>query len=247
MALLNGFFPCKTEQKTIIKTVHIGNEVHFHKTMIDLLNAAKNEKVLGLLLVIDNYGGRTTNFFMLHDLIKKVARLKPVVALVAGAALSCGYAIASAADYIVAGNLSELGNIGVISEKWYYKEPSITVKEGDAITTAKLEMDLFRAGECKDLHNPNRQLSDKEKQYIQENVDKIYHTFLALVAQNRSLDLDLYTTWAEGRIFIGREALELGLIDEIGTMLEAENKLAELIQQRNPDMLLSQALYYLPQ
>lgn len=247
MALLNGLFSRTPEQKMVIKTIHIGNEIHFHKIMIDLLNAGKNEAILGVLLVIDNYGGRTTNFFMLHDLIKKVARLKPVVALVAGAALSCGYAVASAADYIIAGNLSELGNIGVISEKWYYKEPSITVKDGDAITTAKLEMDLFRAGECKDLHNPNRQLNDTEKRYLQENVDKIYHNFLALVAQNRSLNLDQYKSWAEGRIFIGFEALQLGLIDEIGTIFEAENKLAELIHKRNPEMVLSQSIYYLPQ
>lgn len=244
MSLLKTIFPPAPEQKMMIKIIYLDGEIQFQKIMLDLFNAAKDKQILGLLLIIDNYGGRTTNYFMIHDLIKRIALAKPVVAFVSGAAMSCGYAMASAANYIVAGNLSQIGSIGVVSEKWYYKEPNVITDEQYAQIKAGLESETFRAGEFKDLFNPHRQLTPEERKYVQEDVNKAYQEFLRLVARNRSLNLDTYKTWAEGKIFLAYEALQLGLIDEIGTMLEAENKLLEFIRQQNFEVRFTELIYY---
>lgn len=244
MSLLKAIFPPAPEQKMTIKIVYLDGPIYFQKIMLDLFNIAKDSQVSGVLLVIDNYGGSTTNYFMIHDLIKRITTIKPVVALVSGAAVSCGYAMASAANYIVAGNLSQIGNIGVLSEKWYYNEPSVTTDENYAKIKAKLENETFRAGEFKDLFNPHRQLTPEEKNYIQENINKTYQEFLKLVARNRSLNLDNYKTWADGKTFLANQALQLGLIDAIGTMLEAEDKLLELIYQRNPQVKFTELIHY---
>lgn len=211
-----------------VRVVHVGEQINFQEMMVDLRNIALTDEVRGVLLVIDNYGGRTSNFFMVHDLIKKISTIKPVVALVSGAALSGGYAIASAANYIVAGDFSELGSIGVIVEAFRYIEPRVAGN-----IEAQLEVQVFQAGEFKGLYNRYKTMTSSEKAYVREQINKIYKQFIATVARNRSLKVDDYKTWAEGKMFLAPEALKLGLIDQIGTMLEAEGKLLDLMRKKN--------------
>lgn len=217
----------KVDVASGFKMVHIGEEINFQEIMLNLRNVAHENEVQGVLLVIDNYGGRTSNFFMVHDLIKKISTLKPVVALVSGAALSGGYAIASAANYIVAGDFSELGSIGVILEAFRYVDPHVAGN-----VDAQLEVQVFQAGEFKGVCHRYKTMTNTERAYIREQINTIYKQFIATVARNRSLKIDDYKTWAEGKIFLAPEALKLGLIDQIGTVLEAENKLLDLMRKK---------------
>jgi protease-4 len=170
-------------------------------------------------------------------LIKKTSTKKPVVALVAGWANSCGYMIASAADYIFAHSFSELGCIGVVQELAKYKEVKVTGN-----VEAKMDVELFTAGQFKAIFNAYKELSDEDRAHIQEGIEKGYQQFLNLVSQNRNLERNEYKNWAEAKIFIAPQALELGLIDEIGTIFEAEAKILELIRQRNPDCVFDNEL-----
>lgn len=232
--------PHVTTVKPLIANIFINNEIVFTQTMNDLQNAANNPAVHGILLLIDNYGGSTGNYSALHDMVKKVATFKPVVGLIIGNAFSGGYWVASACDYLICPSCSELGSIGSLYEITKYKDPKMTGN-----LEALLEVDVVTAGEYKGLTHPHKAWSDSHRAFIKAHTDKMYMLFAKSVAQNRKLDMQKYQEWADAKVFLSPEALELGLVDQIGTIFEAEDKLRELINARNPDIVFENDITYL--
>lgn len=232
----NIFYPQEPTQKTAeaikpqVAVIYISNEPDFKQLAINLTEAAKNNEIMAILLMIDNSGGNVGTFSLIHDLVKKIRTIKPVVSLITGGAYSCGYMLASATDYIIAPSGSEIGCIGTIVEIQRWKDAK---KTGDIEAT--LGVEIFHGGEFKAISNPYNELTDKDRDYIQSIAEQSYDYFLKVVAENRNLSLENYKEWAEGKIFIASKALKLGLIDEIGTIFEAEDKIIELIRQKNPD------------
>lgn len=216
--------------KPNVAIITLLHDLDFHKTLQHLIHAGQDSSIDALLLVIDNYGGQMAIHSAIHDLIKKIATKKPVVSLVMGSALSAGYLIASAADHIIAHSCSDLGNIGVLIEISKYRNAKLSGN-----LEADLEVEVLYAGEFKALFNAYRELGANSKDYLRENLEKCYQQFIALVVENRMLDKNNYKEWAEGKTFIAAEALQMGLIDEIGTYFEAEAKIVELLSKRNPD------------
>ena len=210
--------------------MYIADDLDFKQTALNLIHAAKSPDIWGIIVIIDNNGGRTTQFSMLHDIIKKITPIKPVICLVT-AALSGGYMVASATDYIIATRLAAIGSIGVLMEISRFQDP---VMNQNGIKT-KYTVDIFKAGKFKDLYDSHSQeLSEEERAYIQDSIDRTYEEFKKMMVENRNLKLEDSEQWAEAQSFIAPEALELGLIDEIGTMFEAEAKIIELIRAKNP-------------
>lgn len=196
-----------------------------------LINMAKDNDCHGILLVIDNNGGSAGLYSTLHDTICSIKKRKPVVALVIGNACSAAYWVASAADYIIAHSACSIGNIGVYQEIERWKDVSVTRGEYKALV-AKTYM--IKAGKYKNLYNPSASdLSEDQITYIEEEVKKLYLEFIKTVARNRNLDVARHNEWADGKTFLPSEALQLGLIDEIGTIFEAEAKLIELMNKKH--------------
>lgn len=217
--------------KPKVAIIEITDSSDFKKTNLSLIDAAKNNTISGIILIIDSGGGSIGPYSVLHDLIKKITTTKPIIALILGDALSGGYLIASATNYIIAHNGSGIGSIGIFCEIRRYKETTQKTNEIEA----QMTIEVFKAGKFKTIYHPyEKDLSDAEKNYIKEGLDKAYQTMKKIIASNRNLDLEHSTEWAEGKIFFAAEALELGLIDEIGTCFDAENKIIELISQRKP-------------
>lgn len=236
MEYLKNFFQIKVTRlnypiKPRVEVIELVDPINFKESLISLLMAAKNNEVSGILLMVKSTGGHTAAFSVVHDVIKKIAKIKPVVALIMSSALSGGYMLASPAHYIIAHSCSDVGSIGVFAEREKHTDLKIT----DRAVEAKMEVELFSVGEFKTVYHPYGKLSDKDRKYIQENLEKVYQQFVSMVGQDRNLNCKDYKTWAEGKAFLAYEALELGLIDEIGTIFEAEAKILELIRQRNPD------------
>lgn len=215
-----------------IEVILLANPINFQQASLSLIAAAKNNQISGVIIIIDSGGGSTGSFSVLHDLIKKVSTIKPVIALVAGCACSGGYMIASAANYIFAHSFSDIGNIGVMMEIPKYQDAKIT-----GYVEAKMNVELFTSGKFKALFNPYKALSDEDRAYIQKTLENDYQHFIALVAKNRNLNQDEYEKWADAKSFSAPEALQLGLIDEIGTIFEVESKMLELVRERNPGCL----------
>jgi signal peptide peptidase SppA len=216
--------------KAHIAVVDFCQDANLKKMAFQLRDLARDPQIHGILLMIDNTGGSANQFTPVHDMIKKIREIKPVVGLVNGNVQSGGYWVASAVDYLIVSSAAEIGMIGVLFTVDRYTDSKVVDK-----VTASLQVELFKAGKYKAVTHPYAEkLSDDEKHYVQQNVDKVYKMFVNAVAANRGLDLENSHEWAEGKEFNPQEALELGLVDEIGTIFGAENKLVELIRGKQP-------------
>jgi protease-4 len=214
-----------------VLNIYAYDPIKFEDIEQELFEATKRQDVVGIIFVINSNGGNAGEFSVVHDMIKNFSTTRPVVALIAGGALSGGYLIASAANNIIAHSVSDIGNIGVIRFIDRYKNIRVS---RDTIE-ADLSTDMFIVGEFKGIENPfAKELSDNQRAYLQASLLKSYDIFLTLVAQNRHFKKEDYKLWAEGKIFLPPEALELGLIDEIGTIFDAQEKIKQLIVERNP-------------
>lgn len=224
-----------------VAVIDFSDTTDLAKLELILVNVVKNPGIHGILLAI-NHGGGAGDVVVIHDILTRIKRIKPVVGLIRGNALSAGYWVASAADYLIAHNASEVGSIGVLIEIVRWRDPKLNQPHGyDA--TAKIH--LMKAGKYKTLRNAwSDDLSEDEIMHVQANLDDSYELFKNTVASNRGLDLATADEWAEGKIFIASKALKLGLIDEIGTGFEAEEKLNELIHARYADDAMSNTIEY---
>ncbi len=234
------FFWRRESRQVQVPIINIFDPIDFETSVKSLLIAMKQTDVAGVILIINSNGGGLGEFSVLHDIIKKVAAVKPVVCLIAACAQSCGYLLASAGNFVFAHSLSEIGAIGVIRSNQRYKNARI--KGPDLEADYKVE--VFSAGEFKAAGNLYADdLTDSQRTFWQTNVQKLYDNMLELIATNRELDKSTAKDWAEGKFFDAKQAIELGLIDEVGTILEAEEKIKELIQERDNRILVENILF----
>lgn len=216
-----------------VVVLKISDPIKFDEVSASLFAAAKQPDITGVLLVINSYGGSMSDFSVLHDMIKKLASIKPTICLVTGAAYSAGYLLASATNFIFAHSLSGIGSIGVYRSVDRYK--NVRIKEGNIEGDCKSE--IFYAGEQKVINNPYAQeLTDVQKSFLYAQLAKLYDVFISMVADNRHLDKNMAKEWAEGKAFEAPDALKLGLIDEIGTIFDAQDKIKQFIVKRNTDI-----------
>lgn len=167
--------------------------------------ADKNQQVKVILLEINSPGGSAVASDEIANALKSTS--KPTVSLIREVGASGGYWVASATDYIVANRMSITGSIGVISS---YLEFSGLMNEYG------VGYERLVAGENKDLGNPYRKLETQERQILQSKLDKIHHFFVQEVAANRDLNLEKVKDLATGEFYLGIEAMNLGLVDQLG-------------------------------
>lgn len=220
------------EPNTIkVAVIELSSNPDFNHVAMNILTAAKSPDFAGIIMYVDNYGGPAGPYSYIHDLVKRAAATKPTVALIRGGAASGGYLVVSATNYIIASSLANIGSVGVVQEIHKHKNVKL---DGDV--KADLEIEVFSAGQYKTVTHPyTKSLTDEDKENIKQDLDSIYKQFIAIVAENRNLNIDEYATWAEGRVFKAAQAKQVGLIDEIGTMFEAEDKIIELVRHKSPD------------
>ena len=170
-------------------------------------------RVSGIILDIDSPGGTVNGADETAEAIFAVRGVKPIVAYSSGMMASAAYMIGSAADKIVIGKNSELGSIGVlmIHRDWSKAEERYGVK-----TT------YLRAGKYKALGNPSEPLSEEAREVFQAELNHIYSNFIETVALHRDVESEkVRSDMADGRIFIGVQAVGSGLADEVGNMQTA--------------------------
>lgn len=198
------------------------------KKICDMLEkAAKDDTIKGVLLKIDSPGGEITATDKIYHYVEKVKEKgKPVVASLGAMATSGGYYIAAAADYIVSNRLTTTGSIGVIINNYNYHEllDKIGIKD-----------EVYKSGKMKDLLNPARPRTSKEKEIVNNIIQESYNKFVKIVSNTRiSENKNLTKKYiknskiGDGRIFTGEQAHKLGLVDELGYKEDALQKLAKL-------------------
>lgn len=144
------------------------------------------------------------------DLLKEV---KPVIASYGNYAASGGYWISNNSDYIFSNASTLTGSIGVFS---MIPEFSGTLKD-----IAHVNITTISSNDHADMYSGTRPLSASETAYMQASVEKIYERFTSIVAGGRNLEVPYVDSIAQGRVWSGSDALEIGLVDSIGTLKDA--------------------------
>jgi signal peptide peptidase SppA len=145
---------------------------------------------------------------------------KPIVAFANGMMASAAYWIGSAADEIVAEETAEIGSIGVVMMHYDYS---------GADEQAGVKRTILQAGHYKAMGNDTEPLSEEAEEYFQGHLDYLYTLFVDAVARNRDVTAEaVIEDMAEGRIFIGRQAVDAGLVDRLGNF---ETAMALVMEQ----------------
>lgn len=179
---------------------------------------ADDDSVPALIVTINSPGGSVSGGESLHDAIAQVAAKKPVVAVMGGTAASAGYMIAVPATRIFARQGTLTGSIGVLLQ---------TGEVSGLLDRLGIQTDAITSGPLKAQPNFLRPLSPAGRDVLQGLVMDMYDQFVEMVAAGRHLSPDRVRELGDGRAYTGRQALKLGLIDQIGGEPEARAWLAE--------------------
>lgn len=185
------------------------------ETVARLGKAASDRDVKALVLKVDSPGGSVTASDVLHHEIVKFKSRRPDVKIVVAmmdVAASGGYYIAAAGHSIVAHPTTVTGSIGVI-----FVRPDLSGLL-DMIGTKTL---VTKSGPLKDMGSPFRPATDEENKLFQGMIDEYYDRFVEVVSEGRGLSEKRVRAIGDGRIYTGRQAKELGLVDRIGYLNDA--------------------------
>jgi protease-4 len=183
--------------------------------------AANDKKVKAVVLRINSPGGAVTaSDIMYQDLLNfRRDTGKPVVACMMDVAASGAYYLAMGCDHVYAHPTTVTGSIGVIMS--LYDAHGLMEKIG-------VVSNPIKSGPNKDLGNPLRTMSDEERAILQGMVNGFYDQFVRVVAWGRNLPEDRVRALADGRIYSGLEAYELGLVDDVGYLEDAIHRAKSL-------------------
>lgn len=178
---------------------------------------AKDDTAKALIVSIDSPGGSVGGGEMLHNALLRLREKKPVVAVMRGTAASAGYMTAVAAERIWARDSTVTGSIGVLLQ---------TFDGSDLLGRVGVRTDSIISGPLKDQPSPFHPLSPEGRAALQGVIGDMYDQFVGMVVAGRKLPEDKVRALADGRVFTGRQALAVGLVDAIGGEREARAWLA---------------------
>lgn len=186
----------------------------------EFARAMEDPQVKAIVLAVDSPGGAVDGTQELANLIASYRGTKPVVAHTDGMMASAAYWIASAADSIfISGDTTQVGSIGVVAT---HQDVSAAQASRGIKTTE------IAAGKYKRIASQYAPLTPEGHAYMQEQVDAVYTAFVDDVARNRGVGVDqVLSNMAQGRVFIGKSAIEAGLVDGVSTLEAIINRLAE--------------------
>jgi len=173
---------------------------------------ADDEGIRAVVLRINSPGGGVVPSQEIYQSVRELRKKKKVVASMGAVAASGGYLIATGADRIVANPGSITGSISAVMHFADIQE--LMKKVG-------VRSSVVKSGKFKDIGSPVRDMTAEERQLVQGIVDDIYDQFTKTVAENRNVPLGTLLGLADGRIFSGRQALAVKLVDELGGFQDA--------------------------
>lgn len=179
----------------------------------ELREHSKDRSVKAIVLRVESPGGGVAPSQEIYEEILKVkAKNKKVVVSMGAVAASGGYYIAAPADRIVANAGTLTGSIGVIMEI-----PNVS----GLMEKIGVETQVVKSGRHKDIASVFKSLTPEEKEILQNVLDDVHDQFIRAVAEARGMEFDVVKGMSDGRIFTGRMAKELGLVDELGNLQDA--------------------------
>lgn len=205
--------------KPQIARVSIVGTITEDRQQLQLLREVANAPhVQGVLLFINSPGGTTTGGEALFSALREVAEKKPVVAQFGTVAASAGYIVGLATDHIVSRGNTITGSVGVIMQ-W----PEVA----ELLGKLGVKMNEVKSGALKAEPSPFKQAGQEALNVTSEMIDDGFKWFVSLVESRRGISASAVPGLREGRVFSGRQAHELKLVDEIGGEAEAVRWLKE--------------------
>ncbi|MGO8988987.1 MAG: signal peptide peptidase SppA [bacterium] len=186
----------------------------------ELQQYVDDKDVKAIILRIDSPGGGVGPSQEIYREVMKIRPKKKVVTSMGSVAASGGYYIASASDLIVANPGTITGSIGVIMQFSNFEE--LLKKIG-------IKGVVLKSGEHKDIGSPFREMTPEEKKIMQDVLDNVHQQFIQAVADGRKLDPAKVAEIADGRIFTGEQAKNLGLVDQMGNLQDTIEITAKMV------------------
>lgn len=181
-----------------------------HKAFMEQLEYVKEaEDVKAIILRVNSPGGGVVESAEVHDKIKEIQNdtKKPVYVSMGSMAASGGYYVSAPADKIFASPETMTGSLGVILQGVNYA--GLAEKYGVEFTTIK-------SGPYKDIMSPTREMTEEERKILQSMINNSYEGFVKVISEGRGMSVEEVKKIADGRIYDGRQAKELNLIDGFG-------------------------------
>jgi protease-4 len=206
-----------------IARVAIRGVIRNDQDRTEALDRLAKSQARAVIVHIDSPGGTAAGAEQLHDSLRAVAAKKPTVVVVDGLAASGGYIAALAADHVVARSASVVGSIGVV-----FQYPNFV----DLLNTIGVKVEAVKSSPLKAAPSSFEPTSPEARAAIEALVKDTYGWFRSLVRDRRALDEATLERVADGRVFTGRQAVELKLVDQLGG---EDTALAWLAKEKNID------------
>src|SRR3982751_4546505 len=190
-----------------IARIHIDGLIRSDADRVEALERLENSRSAAVVVHINSPGGTTAGSEQLYDALMRLKAKKPVVVVVEGLAASGGYITAIAADHIVAQQTSLVGSIGVL-----FQFPNFT----ELLKTVGVRVEEVKSSPLKAAPNGFEPTSPAARAALDALVKDSYAWFRGLVKERRGMDDATLEKVADGRVFTGRQAVDLKLIDQLG-------------------------------
>ena len=209
-------------------------------TIRKLRQLQKNPSVKGIIVRINSPGGAVAPSQEIFSELLRLRKHKKVFVSISSVAASGGYYIAVGSDRIFANPGSLTGSIGVIMQSYNIEE---------LLSRVGVKPVTIKSGKNKDLGSMFRPLKKEERKLLESVLQNTHEQFIEAVAENRTIDLEQVTELADGRVFTGKQAAELGLVDELAGFREVVEKMrnelniqkeVELIYAKDEEKLFQQ-------
>jgi protease IV len=204
----------------LIARVNIEGLIRSDQDRVEALERLANSKTAAVIVHINSPGGTTAGSEQLYDALVQLKAKKPLVVVVEGLAASGGYITAIAADHIIAQQTSLVGSIGVL-----FQFPNFT----DLMKTVGVKVEEVKSSPLKAAPNGFEPTSPEARAALDSLVKDSYAWFRDLVKERRGMDDALLDKVADGRVFTGRQAVDLKLIDQLG---DEKTAVAWLVAQK---------------
>lgn len=214
--------------KGVIATENAG--ILQEESIVNKLDAIiEDQSVQGLLLDIDSPGGTVYESARIWEKLKEVQekRAIPIYSSMGTVAASGGYYVAAPSDKIFAAEETITGSIGVISD--YVNIAELEEKLG-------IKHEIIKSGKHKDIGSMSREMSEEEREINQIQVDEFFDKFIEVIAEGRAMTEKEVRSLADGRVYTGKQAIENGLIDELGYYADALELMIEELALEDPEV-----------
>ena len=211
--LIFSFFLFTSKKKDFIATISIEGIIsNPEDTLNDLENINKSSNAKALLVNINSPGGTFVSSKELYDKIKEISKKIPVVTYMREMATSGGYLVSLASQKIFSNVGTITGSVGVILQ---------TAEITELLEKIGINPIVIKSGKLKATPNPLEGLSENDSRYLNDVIKSMQLEFLSILSENRNIESKTLEIISDGRIFTGKQAKELNLIDFIGSKSDA--------------------------